>query len=83
MEDLFPQWRKVYSPLLKKDILVRRPTIGDMQLPIEEMWLRLARNADNTTLFPNVNPKDASPKLVEEICNLATENFTNMGELKG
>jgi len=48
----FPQWRLVHSEYLAKKILVRRPTIADVQVPIEEMWIRLCRDEDKTPLFP-------------------------------
>lgn len=71
----FPQWRLVHSEYLAKKILVRRPTIADVQVPIEEMWVRLCRDEDKTPLFPSsFRAGDADPKLVEEVCRLATEN---------
>lgn len=67
-----PQWRQAESKVLKRTVQVRRPTVGDIALPVAEMWLRLVRDGDGTPLFPpHIKPSEADPELVEEIVALA------------
>ena len=75
---IFPSWRTVRCEFLGQSVQVRRPTIGDIQLPVAEMWARLVRDADGSPLFPSsYHATDADPKLVEEICTLATATPTD------
>jgi hypothetical protein len=77
-----PQWRKVYCEYLQRDILVRRPNIGDMAFAVADMWIRLVRDGDNTPLFDaSIKPSECDPKLVGEVCSLATATPTEATDL--
>lgn len=79
-----PQWRKVYCEFLQRDILVRRPNIGDMAFAVADMWIRLVRDGDNTPLFDaSIKPSECDPKFVEEVCSLATAHPTEAIESTG
>lgn len=81
LSKVVPAWRPVRSVILDRDIQVRRPTISDVQLPIVELWARLVRDGDGSALFPmGFKASEADPKLVEEICALATANPTQAGD---
>ena len=78
---IFPQWKLMRCEFLDQMVLIRRPTIGDLQLQVVDMWARLVKDADGTPLFPpSFKACDADPKLVEEICRLATENPTETAD---
>lgn len=73
-----PPWRPVRCEFLQRDIQVKRPSISDIGLPVEKMWVKLVRDGDGSPLLPaGQRAEDCDPKLVEEICRLATENPTS------
>lgn len=76
-----PQWRLVFCEFLHREVQVKRPTISDVGYPVPEMWARLVRDGDGTQLFPaGSNITEVDPKLVEEICTLATATPTKVVE---
>ena len=55
-----------------------------MAYAVADMWIRLVRDGDNTPLFDaSIKPSECDPKLVEEVCSLATAHPTEATELTG
>ena len=53
-----------------------------MAFAVADMWIRLVKDGDNTPLFDaSIKPSECDPKLVGEICSLATANPTEATEL--